>query len=80
MVNGFVRTLVETMRGAMVDPVVGEVWIYDGKRVWITGGSFWGEHGISNFWNFRYILEDGTLGESGGTYHNDLTKFHREQE
>lgn len=33
-----------------------------GRKVRITSGQFWGEHGVSNFWYWREVLPDGTLG------------------
>lgn len=35
----------------------------DGRTIEITGGSFYGEYGgISNFWEWREVFPDGTLG------------------
>lgn len=34
-----------------------------GRTVEITKGQYWGEHGLSNFWYWREVLEDGTLSE-----------------
>ncbi len=35
----------------------------DGRTVEITSGSFYGGYGgISNFWEWREVLHDGTLG------------------
>lgn len=42
--------------------VIGDVVRHrDGRVVQITGGRFWGEHGLSNFWYWREVAEDGTL-------------------
>jgi len=59
---------------------IGEVWLYQKsatKRrmklvpVYITGGRYYGSSGgVSNFWDFREINKDGTLGESGHDYNN----------
>ena len=35
----------------------------DGRTVRIVGGQYWGTHGLSNFWDWREILADGTLSE-----------------
>lgn len=52
-------------------PIVGTIWRYKGKPVFITGGQYTGSYGgISNFWNFRTIEKDGTLGEEYGDYDN----------
>ena len=40
----------------------------DGRSVQIVGGQWWGEHGLSNFWYWRPVLEDGTLGETESGY------------
>jgi hypothetical protein len=34
----------------------------DGRLVQIVDGQFWGEDGLSNFWTWREVLADGTLG------------------
>ena len=52
-------------------PVIGEIWIFDGKEVVITGGSFWGNYGVSNFWNF--VFPDGS---TGGSYDNNRDDFY----
>lgn len=47
---------------------IGEVFLVDKKFIYITGGSYYGSYGrISNFWNWRVVNKDGTLGveESG---------------
>lgn len=35
-----------------------------GKLVKITGGSYWGTYGVSNFWYWREVLTDGTLSKN----------------
>ena len=54
---------------------IGEIVKHpDGRTVKITGGQFYGKHGVSNFWYWHEVLEDGTLGpeEHGyGWYVND---------
>jgi hypothetical protein len=32
-----------------------------GRTVEITGGQYWGTHGLSNFWDWREVLPDGSL-------------------
>lgn len=34
-----------------------------GKTVKITRGQFWGKYGLSNFWFWREVLENGELSE-----------------
>jgi len=34
-----------------------------GKTVKITGGQYWGEYGLSNFWYWREVLPGGSLSE-----------------
>jgi len=36
----------------------------DGRLVEITNGQFWGNYGMSNYWYWREVLEDGTLAEN----------------
>ena len=60
---------------------IGSVWIYKGRPVYITGGRYQGRHGVSNYWNFQYIKNDGTLGEGGSDYDNgpfteEITNVH----
>lgn len=33
----------------------------DGRQVKITGGQYWGEYGVSNFWEWHEVRADGTL-------------------
>jgi len=35
----------------------------DGRLVQIVSGSYWGAHGLSNFWHWRPVLENGDLGK-----------------
>jgi len=34
----------------------------DGRLVEITGGQFYGTYGVSNFWYWKEVLEDGSFG------------------
>ncbi len=51
---------------------VGGIFTYKNKYdVVITGGSYYGASGgVSNFWYWREILPDGTLGEQKHGYDN----------
>ena len=33
----------------------------DGYKVKIVDGEYWGRHGLSNFWSWRRVTENGTL-------------------
>ena len=48
---------------------VGDIVLHpDGYKVKITGGQYWGEFGLSNFWYWRKVNDDGTLGEKQHGY------------
>jgi len=49
---------------------IGEVRVINGKPSLITGGQYMGEYGISNFWYWRTIKKDGTLGKEYHGYNN----------
>ena len=40
----------------------------DGRTVKITSGQYWGTHGVSNFWYWREVKPDGSLGEEEHGY------------
>lgn len=56
---------------------VGNVYLKDGKPVYITSGQYTGTYGgISNFWYWKPILEDGSLGElEHGYYRGDFDEY-----
>ena len=39
-----------------------------GVKVKIVDGQYWGEHGLSNFWSWRIIRKDGSLGPKRSGY------------
>lgn len=42
---------------------VGDIMRHeDGRIVKVTGGQYWGTHGLSNHWTFREVLADDSLG------------------
>lgn len=45
----------------------------DGRTVKIVGGQYWGTHGLSNFWTWKEVRADGSLGprESGYGWSTD---------
>ena len=47
---------------------VGEVRMIKGKLSLITGGQYMGTHGVCNFWTWRTIRKDGTLGKEHKGY------------
>lgn len=54
---------------------IGEVRIINGKLSLITTGQMYGSHGISNFWRWRTIRKDGTLGKEYQGYNNGDHRF-----
>lgn len=55
---------------------IGGVYLYKNKKpVYITEGQYDVNGRISNYWNFRYIKKDGTLGKRSGDYDNEYNKF-----
>lgn len=66
MVALWVKELVESA-GPPYFQVGDTVKHSSGRSVKITGGRFWGTHGVSNFWYWREVMPDGSLGpeESG---------------
>ena len=49
----------------------------DGRTVRITGGQYWGTYGLSNFWDWREVLPDGSLSsveECGYGWSADTTR------
>jgi hypothetical protein len=43
---------------------IGEITTHpDGRKVKIISGQYWGTYGLSNFWYWREVLQDGTLSE-----------------
>lgn len=66
-VASWVKGLVDEVCGP-TNMAVGKTLQHpDGRMVKIVSGQYWGEHGISNFWCWRAVQSDGTLGaqESG---------------
>lgn len=40
----------------------------DGRIVFITDGAYYGDWGISNYWTWREVKRDGTLGKEESGY------------
>lgn len=68
MIHPIAKGIVEEVFGDIPIPEIGKRYLYNNRIVEITGGQFWGTHGVSNFWKFRYVNPDGLLGEKGGDY------------
>lgn len=58
-----------------IDPMelhIGKIFNYNNKPCVIVGGFYYGTNGgISNFWHFRPILPNGTLGKTRADYANN---------
>ena len=67
MVAPWVKTLTERGLGGPPFTIGDRVRHPDGRLVLIVGGAYWGLRGLSNFWSWREVRPDGTLGprESG---------------
>ena len=63
MISNFTKGLVEKVCGENTLKVGAQVSHKDGRLVEITDGQYWGTRGISNFWYWREVKEDGTLAE-----------------
>ena len=63
----WVRKLTEDVIGGPPFAVGDVVRPPSGRKVKIVGGRYWGEHGLSNFWEWREVKRGGKLGplESG---------------
>lgn len=63
MVSETVKKLVIDTLNPLI-PEIGHRYITDdGRLIEIEDGKFWGTSGVSNFWYWREVLEDGTLSE-----------------
>lgn len=63
MVNPLVKEMVEELAGPCAQWQIGmDVRHPSGRTVRLTGGQYWGRHGVSNFWYWREVLPDGSLG------------------
>ncbi len=68
MVESWVKELVDGVSGGAPFKIGDIVTHPSGRKVMITGGQYWGEHGISNFWNWREVLPSGKLGKPESGY------------
>lgn len=49
-------------------PVVGKLFHYKRRLVYIVDGQYTSGGRISNFWHWRPVRKDGTLGKEEGDY------------
>lgn len=62
MFQGWVKDLVEEVTGGPPFEIGDTVLHPSGRKVKITSGQYWGRYGISNFWYWREVKPDGSLG------------------
>ena len=63
MVEQWVKDMTEEVFGKRDSMKPGAVLVHpDGRTVKITSGQYWGRYGYSNFWYWREVRADGTLG------------------
>jgi hypothetical protein len=62
-VDPWVQSLVEEVLGKS-KMKIGEIIDHpDGYKVKVISGQYWGEYGLSNFWYWKRVNEDGSLSE-----------------
>lgn len=62
------RTITEEVLGG-TPFAIGDIVVHpSGRNVKIVSGQYWGTHGLSNFWYWREVLKDGTLGKEESGY------------
>lgn len=62
-VEKWVMDIVEKYNGPSPFKIGDTVKHPDGRTVRIVAGQYWGEFGISNFWYWREVLEDGSISQ-----------------
>jgi hypothetical protein len=67
-VHAMTKKLVKEVMGESKMQVGKVVTHPDGRKVKITEGQEWGEHGYSNFWSWKEVKKDGTLGKEESGY------------
>ncbi len=63
MVAAWVKNMTEEVLGGAPFKIGDVVKHPDGRTVKIVGGQYWGEHGLSNFWDWQEVLSNGKLGK-----------------
>ena len=64
MVQEWVKDLVEGVMGK--PPKIGQKIKVEGRPAIITSGQYWGEHGLSNWWTWKFT--DGKKPKTGKGY------------
>lgn len=62
------KSLTEEVLGGAPFKIGDVVKHPDGRKVKITGGQYWGQYGLSNFWDWREVLPKGKLGKPESGY------------
>ena len=68
MIDPKVKQTVENILGPSKMKVGDIVDHPDGRKVLIIAGQYWGRNGISNFWYWREVKKDGSLGKQEHGY------------
>lgn len=63
MVQSFIKKMVEDTIGSAPFEIGDVVQHPDGHDVQIVDGQYWGTSGLSNFWYWRRVLDDGGLAD-----------------
>lgn len=63
LVQPWVRKMTEEVIGGPPFAIGDRVRHPSGRLVEITSGQYWGTYGLSNFWYWREVKPDGSLGE-----------------
>jgi hypothetical protein len=64
MVHPYFKNMVEDVMGGAPFAIGDVVQHPDGYEVKITDGAYWGHRGLSNFWYWKRVNDDGTLSET----------------
>lgn len=67
MVERWAKDMVERVCGGSPFEIGDIVTHKKHGQVKIVSGKYWGTYGISNFWNWKKVLPDGSLSKK--TYH-----------
>lgn len=62
------RAITEEVSGGPPFAVGDVVTHPSGRKVKITSGQYWGDRGVSNFWYWREVRPNGTLGKEEHGY------------
>lgn len=62
MVEQWVKDIVEDTLGKSSMKIGKVIKHPDGRKVKVIDGQYWGTYGLSNFWHWREVKADGSLG------------------